>query len=223
MMTIDWAGERLALLPERAVWWERERTLFIADPHFGKASAFRHAGIPVPETAHDADLARLDTVLDATAARRLVILGDFLHARTGRTEATLIALAVWRERRAELEIVLVLGNHDRRAGRPPAEWRIECVAEPWRLFPFLCCHEPQEFSGSFVLAGHLHPSFHLRERRGKGLSSPCFHFAPRVAVLPAFGSFTGTHRMPVMRGDRIFLVGSEEVLDVSPLAARSAH
>ena len=34
---IVWAGEELLLLPERLVWWKRERTLFMADPHFGKA------------------------------------------------------------------------------------------------------------------------------------------------------------------------------------------
>src|ERR1700712_3226350 len=101
-LTTEWAGEKLALLPERALWWEREQTLFIADPHFGKASAFRFAGIPVPETAHDADLVRLEAALRKTAARRLIILGDFLHARTGRSEATLSALHLWRSQHAHL-------------------------------------------------------------------------------------------------------------------------
>jgi len=31
----DVAGERLVLLPERAAYWERARTLLVADPHFG--------------------------------------------------------------------------------------------------------------------------------------------------------------------------------------------
>src|SRR5688572_30053218 len=125
---ITWAGEKLSLLPERALWWERQRTLFIADPHFGKASAFRAAGIAVPELSHDADLVRLDDVLSATAAARLVILGDFFHAKAGRTDATLTALAAWRNRHMKLEVILVPGNHDRHAGAPPDEWRISCVS-----------------------------------------------------------------------------------------------
>jgi len=36
----DVAGERLVLLAERAAYWERARTLLVADPHFGKAAAF---------------------------------------------------------------------------------------------------------------------------------------------------------------------------------------
>ena len=42
------AGERLVLLPEMAAYWERAGTLLVADPHFGKAAAFRAAGIPEP-------------------------------------------------------------------------------------------------------------------------------------------------------------------------------
>jgi len=212
---ITWAGEELSLLPERAVWWERKRTLFIADPHFGKASAFRAAGIAVPELAHDADLARLDSILSATASAKLVILGDFFHARAGRTEATLAALAAWRQRHAKLEVTLVPGNHDRHAGAPPGEWHIDCVSNPWALPPFHCCHEPAEIPKSFVLAGHLHPSFHLHERIGSGVSGACFHFSARVAVLPAFGSFTGTHRVTPAHHDRIFVAGPDEIVDVS--------
>ena len=218
-VTMEWAGEQLALLPERVIWWERERTLFLADPHFGKASAFRFAGVPVPETVHDADLDRLDQALAKTNARRLVILGDFLHARTGRSEATLMALHHWRSRQSHLEIVLVLGNHDRQAGHPPDAWRIECVRGPWQAAPFHCCHEPQEIADGFVLAGHLHPSFHL-SAGNDGVSSPCFHFGTRLAVLPAFGSFTGSHSVSPAEHDRIFVVGPDEVIDLSKVTSR---
>jgi len=217
-LSLEWGGEKLTLLPERALWWERENTLFIADPHFGKASAFRFAGIPVPETPHDADLERLDAALQKTSAKRLIILGDFLHARTGRSEASLAALHLWRSRQAHVDVVLVLGNHDKHAGRPPQEWHMECVSGPWPASPFHCCHEPREIADSFVLAGHLHPSFHL-SAGNDGLSSPCFHFAPGLAVLPAFGTFTGTHSITPGKQDRVFVVGPDEVIDVSPTLA----
>ena len=42
------AGEAVELLPERALHWIRERTLFVADVHLGKAAAFRAGGVPVP-------------------------------------------------------------------------------------------------------------------------------------------------------------------------------
>ena len=213
-LPIKWAGESLTLLPERALWWPRERTLFIADPHFGKAASFRAFGIAAPEASHEDDLARLSALLNETRAERLMILGDFLHAPTGRSEATFGALAQWRARHAALDVELVLGNHDRRAGAPPAELRIRTFAEPAVIGPFLCCHEPPDDPPEFTLAGHLHPGVRLSERNGAALRGPCFHIAGKIAVLPAFGSFTGLHMIARRRDDRVFLIGPERVIEL---------
>jgi hypothetical protein len=52
-----------------------------------------------------------------------------------------------------------------------------------------------------------------------GLSSPCFHFTPQLAVLPAFGTFTGSHSIRPAREDRVFVIGPDEVIDVSATLA----
>jgi DNA ligase-associated metallophosphoesterase len=212
-VTLEWGGVTLTLLHERAVWWAAEKTLFIADPHFGKAATFRLVGIPVPETSHDDDLKRLSRILMMTGAQRLVILGDFLHGKAGRNEGMFAALSAWRERHAEMQVVLVEGNHDRHAGALPEELRIECVKGPWALGPFHCRHEPEEDEGKHVLAGHLHPAFRLSDRMGTSVRAPCFHFSARLGVLPAFGAFTGTHGIRPVKTDRVFLVGEDAVIE----------
>ena len=189
-LTIEWAGETLVLLPERALWWARRETLFIADPHFGKAATFRLAGVPVPELTHDDDLNRLEGLVNRLSLNRLVMLGDFFHARTGRSETTMSALAEWRRRHARLHILLVAGNHDRHAGGPPAEWEIDCVKEPHSFPPFNLSHHPIAIAGGFVLAGHWHPSFRLNDVIGSGISRPCFYFTDNMAVLPAFSEIS---------------------------------
>lgn len=215
-LEILWAGETLTLLPERALRWAREETLFIADPHFGKAATFRFAGIAVPEASHDEDLERLEKIVRQHGAKRLVVLGDFFHAKTGRSEATLAALKKWRERHNELEIILVIGNHDRHAGCPPDEWEIKCVKEPWSLPPFSCFHHPPKQSCvGFALAGHIHPSFELYERSGLSARSICFYFQERLAILPAFGNFTGTHTIQPKRGEKIFLIADGQIIDAT--------
>jgi DNA ligase-associated metallophosphoesterase len=212
--TIEWAGEKLALLPERAIWWARGETLFIADPHFGKAATFRFAGLAVPEQTHDEDLNRLAELVNRFSVKRLVVLGDFLHARPGRSEATMTALGDWRRRHLDLQILLVLGNHDRHAGKPPDEWNIECVKEPHSFPPFCLSHEPKQVAKAFVLSGHWHPSFCVNEGIGSGVRLPCFYFSKTLAVLPAYGDFTGTHSISRKPRDRVFLVGPEAVLEV---------
>jgi DNA ligase-associated metallophosphoesterase len=221
-LSITWANESLFLLPERALWWPRQSTLFITDPHFGKAATFRHAGIPVCESSHQADLLRLSQLLRQTHASHLVILGDFLHARTGNNATTLADLTQWREQHAKLPITLVLGNHDRHAGAPAKSLHITTVEGPWQLPPFTCRHEPESTDGHFTLAGHLHPAHRLSSSSG-GLTAPCFHLTENLLVLPAFGTFTGTSRIQPKPGDQIYLVGPTEVIRVpTPSASRKA-
>lgn len=207
-------GERLVLLPERAVFWECASTLLVADAHWGKAATFRASGIPVPRGTTLGGLARLDAVLGRTAARRIVFLGDYLHARRGRSPSTLRALAEWRARNLDVELVLVRGNHDRHAGDPPLELGLRCVDPPLIEPPFALAHFPDPEPGGYVLAGHLHPGVHLVGRGRQRERLPCFWFGPGGAVLPAFGDFTGLAAVTPESGDRVFVVAGEEVIEI---------
>ncbi len=55
---ITLAGEVVRLLAGRALFWPGEKTLFLADPHFGKSATFRHFGIAAPDDT-EGDLARV--------------------------------------------------------------------------------------------------------------------------------------------------------------------
>jgi DNA ligase-associated metallophosphoesterase len=211
MLEMELANETLSLSPERAIYWRRRRTALIADPHFGKAAAFRSAGVPIPHGTTGSNLDRLRRLLVATGAERLVVLGDFLHARAGRAQKTLTAICAWRQEFAQLDIVLVRGNHDAGAGDPPPDWNIRCEDAPLLEPPFCLAHEPCEHPDGYVLAGHLHPAYWLSEGCGPSLRLPCFWFGERTGVLPAFGSFTGGRGVRTNVGDRLYLVGPERV------------
>jgi DNA ligase-associated metallophosphoesterase len=218
------AGEHVELFAERALYWPRRRTLFVADVHLGKAAAFRAGGIPLPRGTTAGDLARLARLLAATRAERLVVLGDFLHARQGRTPAVERAFAAWRDRHRSLAITLVRGNHDAKAGDPPPAWRIEVVAEAHPLEPFLLCHEPPAAAGGslfgYALAGHVHPGVHLA---GAGLQSErlaCFVLGQSRAILPAFGRFTGLATQTWARSDRVVAIAGQRLFAL-PVQASS--
>ena len=211
---IDVAGERVRLLPERALFWERERTLVAADLHWGKAAAFRAAGVPLPAGTTAADLRRLTAALDRTGATRLILLGDLFHARAGRVDRTLAEIGAWRRAHGALDVLLIRGNHDRHAGDPPADLRFGVVDGPWPLGPFRLRHEPAIEPGGYVLAGHIHPGCTIHGPGRQRLRLPCFVFGPSVGLLPAFTEFSGTgdiDRDP--RGsDRVYVVAGGEVI-----------
>ena len=209
------AGEQVRLLPERALFWPSACVLVVADLHWGKAAAFRSAGIPIPGGATRRDLDRLDAAILRTGARRLIVLGDLFHARAGRVATrTLAALRSWRAEREGLEIQLVRGNHDRHAGDPPPDLRVNSLDAPAFLPPFVLRHEPAASETGYTLAGHVHPGIVLS---GRGLFRerlPCFVVGERMAVLPAFGSFTGLGMVTPEPGERVFVVAEEEVVPV---------
>ncbi|HWJ95785.1 MAG TPA: metallophosphoesterase, partial [Telluria sp.] len=117
-LAIGVAGEEVLLLPQKALYWPRERLLVVADIHFGKAAAFRSLGVPVPHGTTAENLAALDALVERHGARGIVFLGDFLHAKAAHAPATQRSLLAWRERHPALDLLLVRGNHDRHAGDP---------------------------------------------------------------------------------------------------------
>jgi uncharacterized protein len=211
---IHLSGEVLTPLAEGALHWPAEQTVFIADPHFGKAATFRAAGVALPGGTTGSNLARLDTVFDRTGAQRLVILGDLFHAAAGKRGRTVARMTAWRESRAGLEILVVRGNHDRSAGDPPAGLGMEMRSEPHPLHPFVLRHHPQPSADGYVLAGHIHPAVRLRGRGRQRARLPCFWFGETVGVLPAFGDFTGAAVVEPAPGDRVFVLAGGEVVQV---------
>jgi len=214
-MDIEIASETLTLLPDRAVHWGRTGTLFIADPHFGKAATFRASAIPVPRGTTSETLVRLDTLIARTRARRLVFLGDYLHAREGRSPETLRVLADWHVANPALELILVRGNHDRRAGDPPSGLGLRCLDPPVVEAPFVFAHHPTSSPDGYVLAGHLHPGAPLSGRGGMRERVPCFWFGRDCGVLPAFGEFTGLADVSAEAGDRIVAVADGTLVEVA--------
>lgn len=214
-LAVDVAGERLVLMPERAAFWPSASTLLIADAHLGKAATFRAAGIAVPGGTTAEALARIDLLLRRTAARRLVFLGDLLHAREGNAPSTRDALDRWRRRHEDLEVILVRGNHDRRAGDPDPCLGIRCVDPPLHDPPFALRHHPDPAPASYTLAGHLHPAVRLAGRGRQRGRLPCFWVGTRVAVLPSFGDFTGAADVESGPGDRVFVIAEDQVIRVA--------
>jgi uncharacterized protein len=209
-------GERVDLLATRALHWPRERTVFVADVHLGKAAAFRAGGVPLPRGGTAADLARLTAIVRQTGAQRLVVLGDFLHAAAGRVNALDCAYREWRAQHAGLGVVLVRGNHDDRAGDPPPDWGVTVVAEPHPLAPFLACHLPVAPRSGYALCGHVHPGVTVRGTADQAARLPCFVLGQRRAILPAFGAFTGLARAVPLAGDRFVAIAGTRLFALPP-------
>ncbi|PWF55654.1 ligase-associated DNA damage response endonuclease PdeM [Massilia glaciei] len=211
-MEIICANETL-LLAQRAMVWPAQRLLVVADIHFGKAAAFRALGVPVPAGTTTQNLAMLDALMAAHTIDHILFLGDFLHAKTSHAVATLAAITAWRGRHRALQLTLVRGNHDDRAGDPHPGLEIAVVDEPHVIGPFAFCHHPQLSALGHVVAGHVHP-VHRLAAAGDTARLPCFVIGEHCSVLPSFGAFTGGHPVEQTVAERLYVVAGDQVFAV---------
>lgn len=207
---VELAGEQLWLLASKAIYWPARKMLIIADIHFGKAAAFRALGVPVPRGTTTQNLLALDALLARYACEEIVFLGDFLHARAAHAAATVAAMLAWRARHRDVRLTVVRGNHDAHAGDPAAALCIRMVDEPHSVGKLSFCHHPDTAAPGYVLAGHVHPVYHLRAD-GDGLRLPCFLLGPSHAILPAFGAFTGGHALRPAAGERVYVTADAAI------------
>lgn len=214
-LPVTLAGVEVWLLADKAMYYPEYRALLIADAHLGKAAAYRKLGQPVPHGTTQGNLERLDRLLATYAYEWLIFLGDLLHAPESHAAPTLAAIRQWREGHPTVRMTLIRGNHDKRAGDPPAFLGIEVVDGPILLGPFALQHEPEPHATHHVLAGHVHPIFRLHGRGRQSLRLACFHLNHRASLLPAFGEFTGGFNVERVEGGKIYVVGDDTVWAVA--------
>lgn len=214
-LPLDIHGETLLLHPERAVIWPQRRTVIVADTHFGKSAVFRRHGVAVPSGSDEHDRQRLTRLIHAAGARRLMILGDFLHAPMDAASGDARDWDVWNAGLHDTEIVVIAGNHDRGGAgdwRPAVQWHHDELVEP----PFRFTHDADRSSGRssglFTLSGHIHPTARIRGLRKRSMRVPIFWRRDAGLVLPAFGVFTGGYVVTPAAGDSVFAAGPEGVV-----------
>jgi DNA ligase-associated metallophosphoesterase len=211
-VTLDIAGEEVRLLPERAALWVRRRHLIVADLHWGKVETFQTHGIPLPSGLWEEEASRLEGLARRWDALRIVIVGDLVHAPAGLTAALLDRVRSWLQA-LPCPISLVAGNHDRGVVRRLGSWPLEIHRDILVDAPFAFVHEPSPSPGRYAWSGHLHPTIRLGNQADR-LRLPCFVIGTKVAVLPAFSSFTNGPPISRSSGERIFAIAEDALIEV---------
>jgi DNA ligase-associated metallophosphoesterase len=214
VLDITCREEQIILLPQRALFWPRRRTLIISDLHLGKGGVFRRAGLAVPTGSSQHDLTRLRELIACHQAERLVILGDFFHGLPRHDEPSWQAFWNFRRNHSALQMIVVPGNHDRSVRRLELD---DALALQWfdeglEDSPFLFRHKPGSDARGYVLAGHLHPVVTLTGSGMERLRVAVFWFRDQYAVMPAFGSFTGGLSIKPSSQDTLYGIGPNAVV-----------
>lgn len=208
VLAVEICGEELLLLPEKAIYWEKQKLLLIADLHLGKATHFRSNGIAVPKEVPDKNWDLLNQLIAKYEVNRLCFLGDLFHSSFNKEWDV---FALWVNQYPEVQFELILGNHDILA--PEIYDQLEFQTTDKLVdAPFVFTHEPQICSEGYNLAGHIHPGIRLKGKARQSHRAACFFFDKTGGVLPAFGAFTGMANVKVTKNSQVFAVVNEKVM-----------
>ena len=204
--SLNWNGQTLVFLPDKALWVEQQGLLLIADVHLGKADHLQAHGIAIPSDGARANLQRIAQLSQHWRPAELIVLGDLVHhpkAVSSELEQRVLALLD----SLNCPVTWVEGNHDRRSRLGTLQGQSsQSRQELW------LSHEPEEPpEGQLNICGHLHPVSILRQASDQ-MRLPCFSLIrsiPRL-VLPAFGCLTGG--FPADRSSEQWVVADETVL-----------
>ena len=207
-------NQHLKLLPQKALFWEEELTLVVSDVHLGKAGHFRKNGIPVPATVNDENLAILDQLIKSYCPGTLLFLGDLFHSSKNDEWDT---FKTWRSKHASLDMILVLGNHEVYGASEYEKLGITCF-EIYKRAPFLFIHDAENVilkADEFLFSGHVHPAVRVKGKGRQSFRVSCFLFKEQEALLPAFGSFTGTHLIKPQKDQTVIGIVEGKILAFS--------
>ncbi len=205
------------LSPERMVYWEEQSALIVSDLHFGKTGHFRKEGIAIPQSVYKEDLQRLVSQLQFFKPRHLIVVGDMFHSTANKE---LDWFKKWRNDFPDLDIQLIIGNHDILKLQWYKEAGVNIIYQQLHMNDFSFVHDVATITGSplpipnYIFSGHIHPGVRISGAGKQSLHFPCFYFTPGFCVLPAFSRFTGLAMIRPKEEDNVFAIVNQTIIQL---------
>ena len=148
-----------------------------------------------------------------------MFLGDLFHAREAHARETLAAMTAWREAHASSTSCWSKATTTAVPARCPPRSRSAWCRSRGPSARLRCAITRSNIDGGFVIAGHLHPAVRLSGRGDDSLRLPCFWWRERLAILPAFGEFTGGATIAREAGDRVVAVAERRLYEIPAMGS----
>jgi DNA ligase-associated metallophosphoesterase len=202
------------LSAERCIFWQEEKALILSDLHLGKSGHFRKAGIAIPQAVFREDMQRLFSLIQSFKPAKIIVVGDLFHSHNNKEHDLFLK---WRNDFIDLPIELVKGNHDILKPEWYAEASIIIHPNELTIGDFSFTHDNAgcaSVNSKYTFCGHIHPGIIINGLGRQSLKFPCFYFSEGYAVLPAFGRFTGTHRIEPKELDNVFAIVKNDIVKI---------
>jgi len=189
------------------------KSLFLSDLHVGIEHEYRQSRINMPSQTGKL-LSRIESLLQKTHAKKLVLIGDIKHKVPGTSWQETREVPVFLQRLAEKAGVHVVpGNHDGGIAEFIPKGVKLCPTQGGLFGNIYASHghtwpEPNFLKARYLLISHSHPQFEFRDRLGYRwgervwirasldlkkirVKYPEAKKLPELIVMPAFNPLSG--------------------------------
>ena len=193
----------------KAIYWEDNSSLILSDVHVGKLNHFQKNGIPIPSYGSKENLINIKNLIHEYDPNHVYILGDLFHSSYNKEWDDWIIYFS----KSNVMFTLILGNHDQYDSKKLWDSNITLVNE-LIIDPFLFTHYPEKEFDQFNICGHVHPAVKLRGLGRQYMKLNCFYITDNQLILPAFGTFTGSHMLKPNKTDHIICMTSDGLFEL---------
>jgi uncharacterized protein len=207
------SNQNFLLLPEKALFWQEEKTLILADLHLGKASHFRKQGLAIPQASSQKDYQVLTSLIANYQPVRLLVLGDLFHSEYN---AEWDIFGEFIKNNSTIRFELVIGNHDILPVEKYNSIGLHIVGEIVEHGNLIFSHHPLTIGDGEKLnfSGHIHPGYRLEGIGRQAITMPCFYRKKNNFILPAFGDLTGLKIMKKEANTSIFGISGSKIFTI---------
>jgi DNA ligase-associated metallophosphoesterase len=179
----------IIIAANRTIYLPENKTLLVADTHFGKVSHMRKHGLAIPSAIIEQELDRFFRSAGQFPSERIIILGDMFHSDINQEVLATFAQL----KKLDQQLVLVKGNHDRYSDETYLEYGISEVHGDLSEGEYQFTHklEATNDQGRVYFGGHVHPGVRLRDGSADSQRLPAFILSENEVILPAFNHFAG--------------------------------
>lgn len=201
---------------QKAIFWEEEKALIIADVHFTKTGHFRKNGIGVPQQILKEDLQTFFNLINFHQVKKVIVVGDLFHSSANKELELFLR---WRNDFANVKIHLIKGNHDILLKKWYDNANIIVHEKMLLIQQFCFVHDLKDVEVNaednfYTFSGHIHPAIEIKISAKQHIKLPCFYFNKTEAILPAFGRFTGLHTIKKQTGTKVFAIINNSIIRV---------
>ena len=202
-------GQQFIFDYRKAIYWEDTSSLILSDVHVGKLNHFQKNGIAIPSDGSRNNLINIKSLVNEYDPNQVYILGDLFHSSYNQEwDDWLVYFS-----KSNIKFALILGNHDQNDSKKLWNSNIT-VVDQLTKGPFLFTHYPEQEIDQFNICGHVHPAVKLRGLGRQYMKLNCFYISDNQLILPAFGTFTGSHILKPNKTDHVICLTSDGLFEL---------